>query len=149
MRGLIFELRRDPVEDGLAAALREYGEHLCGGTSLAVDVVGPADRLPVARDTEVELFGIGREALTNIVKHAGATTATVLVDVTQDSVLLQICDDGCGFDPARRSSGHYGLETMRGRAHDIGAQLTISSSAEFGTLIRVVTPLAASTSNGG
>ena len=61
----------------------------------------------------------------------------------QEAVHLEVRDDGCGFDPERREPGHYGLESMQARADEIGAALTISSSAEHGTVVRIETPLAA------
>ena len=93
--------------------------------------------------TYAELFGIVREALVNTVRHADATTAAVRVGVGQEAVHLEVRDDGCGFDPERREPGHYGLESMQARADEIGAALTISSSAEHGTVVQIETPLAA------
>jgi signal transduction histidine kinase len=142
MRSLIYELRRDPVEDGLVAALHECAEDRCEGVSLAVEIEGPVGHLPISREAEGQLFAIGREALTNVVKHARAANATVRVRVEDDRVLLEISDDGRGFDPERRHPGHYGLESMRGRATEIGGRLTIASAAGLGTLVRVETPVA-------
>ena len=139
MRGLIFELHRTPLESGLVAALSEYAAHLSAKDELVIDVRGPLERLPVSRDTEAELFGIGREALANVVKHAGASTASVRVEPGIDKVVVEIRDDGHGFDPAGHHPGHYGLESMQGRADAIGARLTISSAADAGTLVRVET----------
>ena len=143
MRGLIFELRRDPVENGLVAALNEYAEHLFAGPDPDITVAGPVGRLPVAPEAEAELFGIGREALTNIGKHADAANASVRVDVLDDLILLEISDDGQGFDQERLEPAHYGLESMLGRASEIGATLDIFSSAGAGTVIRIEVPLAA------
>jgi len=143
MRGLIFELRQDPVENGLVAAVGKYADQLSYETELTVDVSGPVDGLPISHRAETELFGIVREALVNTVRHADATTAAVRVGVGQEAVHLEVRDDGCGFDPERREPGHYGLESMQARADEIGAALTISSSAEHGTVVRIETPLAA------
>jgi len=143
MRGLIFELRQDPVENGLVAAVGKYADQLSYETELTVDVSGPVDSLPISHRAETELFGIVREALVNTVRHADATTAAVRVGVGQEAVHLEVRDDGCGFDPERREPGHYGLESMQARADEIGAALTISSSAEHGTVVRIETPLAA------
>ena len=148
MRSLIYELRRDPVEDGLVAALHECAEDRCDGTALAVGIEGPIGHLPISRDAEAQLFAIGREALTNVVKHARAANASVRVDVDADRVLLEISDDGRGFDPGRRHPGHYGLESMRGRATEIGGRLSIVSAPGLGTRIRVETPVAAAAADG-
>jgi len=148
MRSLIYELRRDPVEDGLVAALHECAEERSSGTGLAVGVHGPVERLPLSSDSEAQLFAIGREALTNVVKHARAKNASVRVEVDSDRVLLEIADDGRGFDPERRHHGHYGLESMRGRASEIGGLLGISSAPGLGTRVRVEAPIAAVASDG-
>jgi len=137
MRGLIFDLHRDPVHNGLVTALGDYAREAGrpNGPSIVVD--GPAERLPLALDVETEMFGIAREALANVVKHAGARTASVRVEVRKDDVVLEIRDDGCGFDPSHRPPGHYGLDSMRGRADEIGAALTVSSAPGAGTVVRV------------
>jgi signal transduction histidine kinase len=120
MRSLIYELRRDPVEDGLVAALHECAEDRCEGTALAVGVEGPVGHLPISRDAEAQLFAIGREALTNVVKHARAANASVRVHVDADRVLLEISDDGRGFDARprerdRRTAEHRERPRARNR----------------------------------
>jgi signal transduction histidine kinase len=141
MRSLIFDLRRDPVENGLVAALREYAQRACGEADVRIEVFGPVEPLPISHAAAAELFGIGREALSNVVKHARASSAWARVELKKDLVLLEVRDDGCGFDPDHRASGHYGLESMQGRANEIGATLSITSSAALGTAVRVSTPI--------
>jgi signal transduction histidine kinase len=148
MRGLISDLRRDPVSNGLMAALHDYADHVSEESELDVDVTGPVESLPISHDTETELFGIVREALVNVVRHARAANASVRVRVGPDHVLLQVSDDGCGFDPQHRESGHYGLESMQARADEIGAELSISSSAELGTEVRIEAPAGAEAADG-
>jgi signal transduction histidine kinase len=142
MRSLIFELGHDQIEDGLVAALATHAERVGNGRGPAVSVQGPSSALPVPPRVELQLFNIGREALANVAKHARATTATVSVLTTSDTVVLEVRDDGRGFDPTRVRSGHFGLESMRGRAGEIGAELTIASAAGRGTVVRVEVPTA-------
>jgi signal transduction histidine kinase len=137
MRALITELGRDPVEDGLVAALAKHGSRLADRDGLRIDVQGPDGRLALSRRAEIQLFGIGREALANAVKHAGAGTAWVLVQARPGRVLVEISDDGRGFDPAATHPGHFGLESMRSRAAEVGGHLTITSSPGLGTVVRV------------
>ena len=59
----------------------------------------------------------------------------------RDSCSVEIDDNGCGFDPAATPTGHYGLESMRSRAAEIDALLTITSMRGGGTVIRVEVPL--------
>jgi signal transduction histidine kinase len=140
IRSLILELRRDPVHDGLVAALARYASGLGASEGLTIDVRGPAARLPLSPRVEAQLFAIGREALANVLRHAGATSAQVRVDAQQGQVLVEIRDNGHGFDPAGGHPGHFGLESMRSRAAEIGGRLTIASESGSGTAVRVRVP---------
>jgi signal transduction histidine kinase len=143
MRTLIFELGRDPVEDGLVAALGRLASRLSARDGLNVDMEFPDDRLYLSPRSETQLFFIGREALANVVKHADASTALVRVEGRAGRVLLEIRDDGRGFDPGTGHPGHFGLESMRTRAAEIGARLTITSTHGHGTVVLVDAPLEA------
>ena len=135
MRALIFELGHDAVDDGLVTALARHSAMLRTRHGLEVDVRGP-ERLALSTRTQTELFGIVREALANVVKHAGASKASVHVEARSGRVLVEIRDDGSGFDPGAHHSGHFGLESMRSRAAELGAVLTISSAPGAGTVVR-------------
>jgi signal transduction histidine kinase len=136
MRSLIFELHRDPVHDGLVAALARHASGLRTMDGLTIDVQGPARRLALSERAEAELFAIGREALSNVQKHARASAAHVRVEVQQGQVVLEIRDNGRGFNPAGGHPGHFGLDSMRSRAAEIGGWLTITSAPGSGTLVR-------------
>ena len=140
MRALIFELGRDPVDDGLVAALAKHASALDGRDGPTIDVHGPDGRLSLSHRTETQLFGIGREALSNAIKHAGASTAWVQVEAQPERVIVEIGDDGRGFDPAARHPGHFGLGSIRSRAAEVGALLTITSKPGLGTVVRVEVP---------
>ena len=140
MRSLIFQLRRDAVDAGLVQALAAHASSIRSTTGLDVTVQGPEPRLPIQPRTEEELFAIGREALANVVKHARAHSATVVIEDRPESVSLEISDDGRGFDVTGSHPGHFGLESMRGRAAAIDGELTIASGAGGGTLVRVEVP---------
>jgi signal transduction histidine kinase len=137
MRALIFQLRRDAVDAGLVSALAAHASSIRSTTGLRVSVEGPDSRLPIQPRTEEELFAIGREALANVVKHSRARSATVRIEDRPGSVLLEISDDGQGFDATARRRGHFGLESMRGRAAAIDGDLTITSETGTGTLVQV------------
>jgi signal transduction histidine kinase len=138
MRALIYELGSDPVENGLAAALAEHASRLGATDGLTIGVHAPDGRLLLSRRSETQLFGIGREALANAIKHAGASTVAVRIAAPPGQVLVEIADDGRGFDPSERHPGHFGLESMRSRADEIGGLLTITSAPGRGTVVRVV-----------
>jgi signal transduction histidine kinase len=140
MRALIFELRRDPVHDGLVAALARQAAGTGASDGLYVDVRGPGPRLELSQLVETQLFAIGREALSNVERHSRATAARVLVQAKPGMVAVEVRDNGRGFDTALAHPGHFGLESMRSRAAEIGGRLTITSAPGFGTLVRVDVP---------
>jgi signal transduction histidine kinase len=149
IRDLIFELGRDPVEDGLVAALERHAARLGVREGLEVEVRAPRDGLALTRQAESELFGIGREALANVVKHAEASRAWVTVEAVPGAVRLEIRDDGRGFQAGAGAAGHFGLESMGGRAHAIGARFAITSAPHRGTLVSVEAPVATAGKHGG
>jgi len=136
MRALIFELGHDAVEGGLVAALTRHASMLRRRHGLDIHVQGP-QRLALSSLAQTELFRIGREALANVVKHAGASTAWVRVEARSGRVLVEVRDNGSGFDPAAPHPGHFGLESMHSRAAELGGVLTISSAPRAGTVVRV------------
>jgi signal transduction histidine kinase len=140
MRTLIFELGRDSVEDGLAVALTGHASQLASRDGLTIDVQVPNGSIPLSPRAETQLLAIGREALANVVKHAGASRAWLRVETGSGRVLVEVGDDGRGFDPDVRHPGHFGLESMRSRAAEIGGFLTISSTVGQGTVVRVEAP---------
>ena len=137
MRALLFELHGTPAEGGLVAALRHQATSLSVRDGLTIEVLGPSEPLPISTRMEAELFTIGREALSNVVKHSSARRAWVHVAKRRDHVAVDIRDDGVGFDVTRSPAGHFGLLSMRSRAAEIGADLTIESIPGRGTMVRV------------
>jgi signal transduction histidine kinase len=141
MRSLIFQLGRDPVQDGLVVALTTLARHLGAREGLAISVAGPAGHLPLTPVAEQQLYAIGRESLTNVVKHAAATAALIRVGSSDGRVILEVEDNGRGFDPgAFPEAGHFGLASMRSRATEIGGTLSVTSSPRGGTTVRVDVP---------
>jgi signal transduction histidine kinase len=66
--------------------------------------------------------------------------ARVRIETNGNGVVMEIADDGCGFEPDASRAGHFGLDSMRSRAAEIGAKLTIASEPELGTVVRVDVP---------
>jgi signal transduction histidine kinase len=140
MRAVLSELHRDPVHDGLAAALARHASGLRTSEGLTIDVQVPKPRLVLSEPVETQLFAIGREALANVEKHAGASRAHVRVESRQGQVVLEVRDNGRGFRPAAVHPGHFGLDSMRSRAAEVGGSLTVTSAPGSGTLVRVCVP---------
>jgi PAS domain S-box-containing protein len=137
MRNLIFELRPRGLEaDGLPQAIRTHAAAVEGRTGLAVTVQADLpDRLPL--DVEEALYRITQEALHNVVKHANASSAWIVLARTGREIRLSIEDDGIGFDPESTPRGHLGLVGMRQRAERIGATLEVGRRPSGGTQVRV------------
>ncbi|MEV0615563.1 sensor histidine kinase [Nonomuraea sp. NPDC050404] len=133
-------LRPEPLED---AGLPEAIEHMArswadtAGVDLRLDVTGT----PVALSAEVEtaLFRVAQEALSNVAKHASATRAGLTLSYTDDGVLLDVRDDGAGFDPHRPADG-FGLDGMRQRVRGVGGTLEIESEPGAGTAVAAAVP---------
>ncbi|MBN1813201.1 MAG: PAS domain-containing protein [Anaerolineae bacterium] len=147
IRGVMADLRPPELDDyGLLAALRWYADQVGTRADLAVTVEGEDfyPRLPSQRETT--LFRIAQEALTNVVKHAQATQATVTVEAGEGLVRMTIVDDGVGFDLASLeeadAASHWGLLTMRERAQAVGAHWCVEPIPGEGT--RVVVEMARS-----
>lgn len=87
-----------------------------------------------------QIIGIVDEALTNAIKHADAHKILVSVSRTKSHVVIEIADDGCGFDPSMFKEGHYGLHGMQERADLIGAALHLRSEIGKGTKVVLKLP---------
>jgi len=88
------------------------------------------------------VFYIVREALHNAMLHARATTIRLEVSFGNDLVIIEVSDDGVGFDTVKKTtSGHWGLIGMRERAKSLGGECDIESSVGNGTRVRARIPL--------
>jgi signal transduction histidine kinase len=84
------------------------------------------------------MYFIYKESLTNIVKHARATEVRIKARITKDRLLLEVSDNGRGFDPQHASAGN-GLKNMRERTRMLGAKLNIETSKDGGTIVSLET----------
>lgn len=139
LRSLVFELRPPDLEkDGLGGTLRKHVEVLrrLGQEEIELQLVGepPADAV---RDREI--FRIAQEALQNVLKHAQAQHVVVRLQREEGRLLLEVEDDGVGFDPEAPGtrSRRLGLTSMEERAQRLGATLEIRSARGTGTTVRL------------
>jgi PAS domain S-box-containing protein len=143
MRALIFELRPDALEkEGLVAALTRQAAALRARHSLEVHTQF-IDEPALPLETKEALYRIAQESLNNIAKHARASHVEIRLARDDGTVVLEVQDDGGGFDPFREHPGHMGLYSMRERAERLGGTLAIESRPEQGTRVRACIPLAA------
>ncbi len=135
MRTLLLELRPTAlIEADFDELLRQLTKALQGRTQIDVTLeVNGNHALP--EEVKTALFFVVREALNNVVKHAGATQVAVHLHSQPDQLELSIIDNGCGFDPAQIESTSMGLVIMRERAEAVGASLAITSQPGRGTRV--------------
>jgi signal transduction histidine kinase len=138
MRALIFELRPGALgEEGLAAALRKHAAAVSAREGLAVDVEAPPERLGLDASVEEHLYRLSQEALHNVVKHARASHVLIRLAPDGDGhLLLEITDDGAGFEPDLVPPGHLGMSTMADRVRQVGGTLAVVSAPGEGTSVR-------------
>jgi signal transduction histidine kinase len=143
MRALIFELRPESLkQEGLLRALQRQTEFLCRRHELDAHVSAASEPL-VSIEVKEVLYRIAIEAVQNSIKHSRASRVDIsLSDGTADQkrVVLEVKDDGRGFDPQQDYEGHLGLVSMRERAARVGGSLAIESCSSCGTLVRVSIP---------
>jgi signal transduction histidine kinase len=145
IRNNIFDLRlRDLGEGGLCGGIEVLAEELRINTlvqpHLDVAAVDTAERC-VDADAVTNLLYIAREATSNVIRHARATTVTIRLATTDDELVLTIRDNGRGFDPeATESRLGNGLRNIRDRARAIGGTLSIASLPGQGTAVCVRVP---------
>jgi signal transduction histidine kinase len=137
-------MRFNPVRDaGLAAALGDFVELFVERTGIPVDYTSDARAGAFADERAETLFRIAEEAMRNIERHAGATRVTMSLCTSPkgDELTLTVADNGVGFDTQAAHPGHYGLAGLREQARLIGADLTINSAPQQGTVVKVALAL--------
>lgn len=143
MRHLMFELR-PPVLDsgGLADALRAYAEYEL--TPVGIDGrIEDRTTEPLDAEGRAVLYRIAQEALHNIVKHANAQHADVLIECSAGVASITITDDGVGISAESRPGslpGHIGLDAMIERARMVGGDCEVRPAPHGGTVVRAWIP---------
>ncbi|HEY7273868.1 MAG TPA: GAF domain-containing sensor histidine kinase [Actinoplanes sp.] len=140
LRAIVVGLRPiDLAGDGLDVALRKQADLLDRVHRPAVKFTGgPLPRLPAAR--EEAAYRIAQEALHNALRHAAPALVTVAVEASDATVVLEVTDDGLGFDPGAPSR-QFGLASMRDRARAAGGRLVLRSRLGAGTTVRLEVPV--------
>ncbi len=133
MRALIFELRPDTLAvDGLLLALQRQTAALQARRGIeVVTQFGVEPDLPI--ETKEIVYRITQEALNNAAKHANPSRIDVKINDQPIEFVVEIIDNGKGFDPALPKPGHLGLRSMRERVESINGSLTINSAPGHGT----------------
>ena len=140
LRRLIFDLRPDALELGLAPALRFYFEQTTTGIDpeLAIDSQLLRELEP---DVRLMVYRACQEALNNVRKHARASHVAILLREAEGAIEVLIQDDGVGFEvPAEITPGHIGLIAMRERIQLAGGRFAITSEVGKGTTVQFWVP---------
>ncbi len=141
LRGLIADLRPAALDQlGVAAALDGLVERTraTAGLDVRLQVDLQEDRL--GAEVASTVYRLVQESLTNVAKHAGATTVDVTVSSDDDAVDIEVRDDGAGFNTGAAGGG-FGLVGMRERAEIANGRLRVASAPGRGTIVRAHIPL--------
>jgi signal transduction histidine kinase len=142
-RQLAFDLRPTVLDDvGLVPALERLTIDVAERTGLRVElaVTLPADER-LGAETETVVYRVVQEALTNVTRHAQASTVSVALTRFGARVRVLIEDDGVGFDAsARPGRGHLGVDGMEERARLVGGTVAVTSTPGEGTTVIVEVP---------
>ena len=142
MRLLVYELQPSTLESGgLAEAIQRRLDAVEEHAGMQTKFINESHQ-PISKQVEIELYGLTQEALNNSIKHGGATTITVRLSEKDDSILLDIIDNGKGFDLKQAESKHgTGLISMNKRVDILGGRIEISTEPGEGTRIQVSVPI--------
>jgi signal transduction histidine kinase len=129
------------AQGGLIDALRELTSRLSGppgpAIALTFDLQATID---ISHEASEHLYRIAQEALANAIKHSGATSIQVRLEVDTDSVRLRVIDNGRGFAAVPAGVNGLGLRTMRSRAHAMGGRLSIGAREGGGAVLTCEVP---------
>ena len=136
-----YQLDRLGLTQAIRASVNRASEN---GSILFASRVEDIDGL-FDKDAEIHVYRIVQEAVNNVVKHSGATEATVVIKKRTGGVTLSIRDNGRGCDPMKLSSQScdhgYGLSGMAERVRILGGTMTIDSQISQGTSLNVDVPV--------
>jgi two-component system sensor histidine kinase UhpB len=147
LRRILSGLRPAILDDlGLVPAIRWFARANLEQVGIHVVVKAPSVPLELSPAMTTTLFRIVQEAVSNIVRHAGARSVTIVLQLDENTVQLRVEDDGRGFDPGHASRDavelqRLGLLGIRERAELLGGEVQIESAPEKGTRLSVSIPL--------
>jgi signal transduction histidine kinase len=147
IRNVTNDLRPSLLDDlGLLPALRSLVAEFTERTGIRAEFAAPAALPPLSTEAELALFRALQEALSNVLRHAGARAVDIGLSVDEDGLLLEVRDDGRGFPadtaPERlERMGHMGLAGMRERIGALGGTVRLGGEPGAGAVLEVLLPL--------
>jgi two-component system sensor histidine kinase UhpB len=143
VRRIARELRPEMLEQlGLVSALTELSRKFADSSGIRVERRFAPGLPPLSDDSELAVYRVAQESLTNIARHADASRVEIALQPGPDSVVLRVIDDGRGIptpDPFALN-GHGGLRGMRERALLVGGALAVKRGSEGGVEVRLEVP---------
>ena len=144
-RRAVWEMRAPELDElDLPDALAAAAYDVIGAAPLTFELEVRGDRRRLAREVEITVLRVGREAVANAVRHAGAHAVSISLDYGSRTLALAVRDDGFGLttrDAATaRRDGHWGIVGMRERAKRAGGTLSITSAPGTGTIVSLALP---------
>jgi two-component system sensor histidine kinase UhpB len=140
VRRISSELRPEMLEQlGLVSALTELATTFERVSGIRVDRQFEPSLPKLEAETELAVYRIAQESLTNVARHSQADQVTVVLERDFDSIVVRVADNGRGFDDATVNE-HGGLRSMRERALLVDGALAITSAAEGGVEVRLEVP---------
>ena len=142
IRNIAHDLRPIVLRDiGLFEAIRAHCKRIEKETAIPVEVLVNIEYLHIEKDAALHLFRIFQESVNNVIKHATASKITVTIDKENNQLILQVVDNGQGFDINLVRNNSLGLKTMKERANLINGQYFIQSNPGKGTAVKVSVPM--------
>ena len=140
MRLFLYQMQPVDLEQGgLISALH----HRLGAVEGRADIQAkfmPDEGIVISKEKEIALYYIAQEALNNILKHARANSVLVKLRQTRKSVILEIIDNGKGFDPLNVDQSGIGLQNIKSRTSQVGGKLKLTSAPNSGTKVKITLP---------
>ncbi|SIT41437.1 Signal transduction histidine kinase, nitrate/nitrite-specific [Paraburkholderia ribeironis] len=140
LRELLTTFRTSVHARGLAATLEEVAEELSSRSEVQISVDNRIRRVRLTVNEELHIGQIVREALTNVVRHARASSALVTLSSNEREVTVTIGDDGRGIATESGGEHHYGLSIMRERSRSLGGRLDIRSNEPSSRIVVTFVP---------
>lgn len=147
VRQSVWDLRRlMQGQSDLPSALLENARQIASSANTRVDLKTKGEVRALPKIIEESFLRINHEALTNVIKHSGATSVSIQLEFEPQRVILKIHDNGRGFVPqnaAGPNEGHFGLLGISERAKRLGGQFNLVSVPNEGTTVQIEIPLGA------
>jgi PAS domain S-box-containing protein len=141
VRNVATSLRPAALDMGLTSALEWLASEFSRNTSISCQLKAPSARLELDDERATAAFRVIQESLTNVARHSRASRVDIRLECGLQQVLIEVHDNGRGFDPKQLTKGTLGMLGMRERGHMLGGKVTIDSNPGQGVRVRVHIPI--------